>query len=148
MMLLQQLAQQRAQQQMQTYAGANSSGGTSGLFGVSQQQQQQQQQQPAQQAASDDGWTTVHTSSNAADGQAPTVGHSADEVTGSWAESGTTVTDSAVSSSFHIEGLCTIPSETTPHKVSIAVLTFGALVQYVAVPRTKAAAFLQVKSRF
>lgn len=61
-----------------------------------------------------------------------------------WTETKAVVTESAVSSSFKIEGNCTIPSEPTAHKVAIALLTFDAKVMYVAVPRSAPVAFLQV----
>ncbi|KAI5122272.1 hypothetical protein M0805_002353 [Coniferiporia weirii] len=62
---------------------------------------------------------------------------------GAWTEAKTVVTESAVSSSFRIEGSCTIPSERSVHRVSVAILSFKAKVNYVAIPRTEPAAFLQ-----
>ena len=61
-----------------------------------------------------------------------------------WTETKAVVSESAVSSSFHIEGDCTIPSEPDAHKVAIALLTFEAKVNYVSVPRSAPVAFLQV----
>ncbi|EJD06530.1 uncharacterized protein FOMMEDRAFT_117379 [Fomitiporia mediterranea MF3/22] len=60
-----------------------------------------------------------------------------------WGETKTIVTESAVASSFRIDGDCTIPSELTAHKVAIALLSFDAKVNYIAVPRSAPMSFLQ-----
>ncbi|KAL5525761.1 hypothetical protein ACEPAG_7098 [Sanghuangporus baumii] len=62
---------------------------------------------------------------------------------GTWTETKAVVTESAVSSSFRIEGNCTIPSEPTAHKVAIAILAFAAKVNYITVPRSAPISFLQ-----
>lgn len=71
--------------------------------------------------------------------------HSASDDKGSWTETKAIVVEGAVSSSFRIEGNCTIPSEATAHKATIAVLTFNAQINHVAVPRSAPSAFLQVR---
>ena len=69
-----------------------------------------------------------------------------DEKDTSWTETRGIVSESAVSSSFRIEGYCTIPSESNSHKATIVDLTFGAVINHVAVPRSSPAAYIQVRS--
>jgi len=95
--------------------------------------------QPAEKSQTDDSWTTVDAISG---GNAQeSVGDGANP--GSWSSPATSVTESAVASSFRIDGLCSIPSDSSSHKATVAVLPFEADVHYVAVPRTTPVAFLQ-----
>ena len=89
-----------------------------------------------------DGWSEVDDEGEASD--SPDI----KGPSGTWSETKAVVTESAVSSSFRIEGNCTIPSESTAHKVAIAILTFSADVNYVTVPRSAPVTFLQVSSDF
>ncbi|KLO17389.1 hypothetical protein SCHPADRAFT_994383 [Schizopora paradoxa] len=95
--------------------------------------------QPGESNQGEDNWTTVDAISGGdaqeTDGNEPTVG--------SWSSPTTSVTESAVASSFRIDDLCSIPSDNSSHKVTVAVLPFEANVHYVAVPRATPVAFLQ-----
>lgn len=88
-----------------------------------------------------DGWTSVEPTET----PGPNVAAS-EESESAWAETKAVVTEGAVASAFHIEGKCTIPSEPTPHKVAIAILSFEAKVNYIAVPRSAPVAFLEVSN--
>ena len=82
-------------------------------------------------------------------GAVPELVETASEVLGDstakiWDGKSTTVSESAVSSSFRIDGTCSIPSDNCEHKVVIAVIPFEAEVYYSSVPRMKPIAFLQV----
>ncbi|KAL5486028.1 hypothetical protein ACEPAI_7072 [Sanghuangporus weigelae] len=84
-----------------------------------------------------EGWTTLGDEDYDSDEVAD------EERFGTWTETKAVVTESAVSSSFRIEGNCTIPSEPTAHKVAIAILSFAAKVHYITVPRSAPMSFLQ-----
>ncbi|KZT61873.1 hypothetical protein CALCODRAFT_446881 [Calocera cornea HHB12733] len=51
--------------------------------------------------------------------------------------------EGAISANFFIEGLSSIPSDGTTHKVAIAVLDLTAKLQWIAVPKMSRSAFLQ-----
>lgn len=89
-----------------------------------------------------DGWTTVEPV------EKPDPNAGASEKESAWAETKAVVTEGAFASAFRIEGNCTIPSEPTAHKVAIAILSFEAKVNYIAVPRSAPVAFLQVRVFF
>ncbi|KAL5504176.1 hypothetical protein ACEPAH_8249 [Sanghuangporus vaninii] len=84
-----------------------------------------------------DGWTTLGDEDYESDEVAD------EDHYGTWMETKAVVTESAVSSSFRIEGSCTIPSEPTAHKVAIAILSFAAKVNYITVPHSAPMSFLQ-----
>ncbi|KZO92067.1 hypothetical protein CALVIDRAFT_504819 [Calocera viscosa TUFC12733] len=51
--------------------------------------------------------------------------------------------EGAISANFFIEGLSSIPSDGTTHKVAIAVLDLTAKLEWIAVPKLNTSAFLQ-----
>lgn len=75
------------------------------------------------------------------------INTAADAIKG-WAETKAVVSESAVSSTFRVEGNCSVLSGLTPHKVAIAILKFDAKLNYVSVPRSLPNAFLQVRMSF
>ncbi|KAH8118034.1 hypothetical protein DFH11DRAFT_1571997 [Phellopilus nigrolimitatus] len=91
-----------------------------------------------------DSWTSIENfDEKRATNAAPESTDAGDEKDGTWTETKAVVSESAVASSFRIEGNCTIPSEPMAHKVGIAILSFDATINYIAVPRSLPIAFLQ-----
>lgn len=92
-------------------------------------------------------WTNVGMPMSTAPMSDTNTNTAADAIEG-WTETKAVVSESAVSSTFRVEGNCSIPSGLTPHKVAIAILKFEAKVNYVSVPRSSPNAFLQMRMSF
>ena len=124
------------------------------LFAQLQQQQQQQQQslpgQPARKKAAsfrgapppagsapalaDDGWQAVD--SDTKEGEPTAI-----------AEPTTVVHESPLALTYRIDGASRVPSDGVPHQLAVAVLSFGATLRHVAVPKTRPVAYLHAAVR-
>lgn len=140
---MQQAQMQQMQQQQQSKSGPSALGSATQAAHASAPTAFGAFRQPGftfnPQTDTSDGWTAVEPAENPDPNAAASAKESA------WAETKAVVTEGAVASAFRIEGNCTIPSEPTAHKVAIAILSFEAKVNYIAVPRSAPVAFLQVR---
>jgi hypothetical protein len=62
----------------------------------------------------------------------------------SLSEARAVASDNSISASYTVEGLSNIPSDNSPHRVALTELTFEATPRYIAVPKIKKTAYLDV----
>lgn len=111
------------------------------LFGSAPLQVQSAAAPPRPSAEEDTEWTSVGNVD--ADASRPMENV---EPASEWSATRTVVRASAVASTFRVEHACTIPSESTPHRLVIATIPLNAEIGYVVVPRTAPEAFVEVIS--